>query len=209
MVVRMNKYVSETVRMVSDSIRLTSEEACPSNQGQLPLLQAFDDQCEIDEREKHDIKLVRPREKAPISLEPTEQPFDLIASCLQGLIIDPWHAAIALRRHHRHIPELHGQLSCLIAFTRPIHRLPIRPSPTYRQNQSGLLHQTAGYRQYRCKTVPALSILPAIIGRRLTFAALSLRHMFERFPSKSCPAVPTPCVRDSYPTFLISTIPPY
>ena len=49
-------------------------------------------------------------------------PFDLIAPFVQGVIVVPWCAAIALGWHHWHIPKLHGQLSGLIAFIRAIHQ---------------------------------------------------------------------------------------
>ena len=68
------------------------------------------------------IWFVKARKEAPKSIEPAEQPFDLIAPFVQGVIVVPWRAAIVLRGHHWHIPELHGQLSCLIAFIRPIHQ---------------------------------------------------------------------------------------
>lgn len=41
----------------------------------------------MDERNEHDIEFVEPREDAPKSLEPAEQPFDLITSLLQGPIV--------------------------------------------------------------------------------------------------------------------------
>ena len=67
-------------------------------------MQALDDQREIDERNEHDIEFFKPREDAPKSLEPTEQPFDLIASLIQGSIVFPGRESIVLGRHHRNIP---------------------------------------------------------------------------------------------------------
>jgi hypothetical protein len=63
----------------------------------------------------------KPREDAPKSLEPAEQPFDLIASFIHGSVIFPWRESILLGRHHRHIAYLQGQLPRRIAFIRPIH----------------------------------------------------------------------------------------
>ena len=76
--------------------------------GLLTLTQAVDDQREIDERDEHDIECFKPREDAPKSLEPAEQPFDLIAALIQGSIVRPGRESIVLGRHHRHIPSLHG-----------------------------------------------------------------------------------------------------
>jgi hypothetical protein len=75
----------------------------------------------MDECDDHDIALFTPREEAPQSFEPAEQPFDLIASCIQGSSLFPWRESIVLGRHHRPIPYLHGQLPRRIAFIRPIH----------------------------------------------------------------------------------------
>ena len=66
---------------------------------------------------KHTPSLLN-REEAPKSLEPAEQPFDLIAACIQGDQV-PWRAAIVFRGT-TDIPSS-GQLSCLIAFIRSIH----------------------------------------------------------------------------------------
>ena len=88
----------------------------------LTLPQALDDQRKIDERDEHDIEFFKPREEAPESLEPAEQPFDLIATLIQGAIICPWRESIVLGRDHRHIPSFHGQLPRRIAFIRPIHQ---------------------------------------------------------------------------------------
>ena len=66
-------------------------------------MQALHDQREIDERNEPDIELFKPREEAPKSLEPTEQPFDLMASLLQGSIVFPGRESIVRGRHHRHI----------------------------------------------------------------------------------------------------------
>ena len=83
----------------------------------------------MNERDEHDIELVKPREEAPKSFEPAEQPFDLMAACIQGAIVVPWRAAIVFRGHHRDIPEFHGQLSGLIAFIRSIHEQGDRARP--------------------------------------------------------------------------------
>jgi len=76
----------------------------------------------MDARNEQDIEFFKPREDAPKSLEPTEQPFDLIASLLQGSIVLPGRESIVLGRHHRHIPSLHGQFPRRVAFIRPIHQ---------------------------------------------------------------------------------------
>jgi hypothetical protein len=75
-----------------------------------------------DERDEHAIERFTPREDAPQSLEPAEQPFDLIAARIQGSIVLPWREPIVLGRPHRHLPSLHGQLPRRIAFIRPIHQ---------------------------------------------------------------------------------------
>lgn len=83
--------------------------------------QAINDQREIDERDEHDIEFFKPGEDAPKSLEPTEQPFDLVASRIQGSIVFPRRESIVLGRYHRYIASLHRQLPPLIAFIRSIH----------------------------------------------------------------------------------------
>jgi hypothetical protein len=94
----------------------------------------------MDERDEHALELFKPRENAPKSLEPTEQPFDLVASLLQGAIVFPWRASIVLGRHHRHRPSIPGQLPRGIAFIRPIHQQGdgARPVPEAVQPRSPL-----------------------------------------------------------------------
>lgn len=72
--------------------------------GLLKLTQTLDDQCDMDERDEHDIEFFKPREEAPKSLASAEEPFDLIAARIQGTIICPGRESIVFGRHHRHIP---------------------------------------------------------------------------------------------------------
>ena len=76
----------------------------------------------MDERNAHDIECFKPREEAPKSLELAAQPFDLMASLIQGSIVFPWRASIVRGRPPRTIPYIHGQLPRRIAFLRPIHQ---------------------------------------------------------------------------------------
>ena len=76
----------------------------------------------MDERNEQDIECFKPREDAPKSLEPTEQPFDLMALRIQGSSVLPGRESIVLGWHPRHLPELHGQFPRRVAFIRPIHQ---------------------------------------------------------------------------------------
>ena len=62
------------------------------------LSQAIDDEREVGEGDEHEIESFEPREDAPKSGEPTEQPFDLGSPLAHCAVVFPPRDAILLER---------------------------------------------------------------------------------------------------------------
>jgi hypothetical protein len=55
----------------------------------LTLSEGLDDQGEVEEGEEDDIEFVEAGEDAAEAFEPAEEPLDLVALAVQGLIVEP------------------------------------------------------------------------------------------------------------------------
>jgi len=76
----------------------------------LTLTEGLDDQGEVEESEEDDIEFVEAREDAAEAFEPAEEPLDLVALAVQGLIVEPGMQAIAARGDHREEAKVQSQL---------------------------------------------------------------------------------------------------
>ena len=87
----------------------------------LTLLECLDAEGEVDEGDEHEIELVEAGEDAVKALEATEESLDLIASCVQRLVVPPGLAAVRIRRHNQDKAQIKRQLARLIALIGAVH----------------------------------------------------------------------------------------
>ena len=80
----------------------------------LTLTEGLDDQGEVKESQKDDVEFIAAREDAAAAFEPAEQPLDLVALAVQGLIVLPGLQAIACGRNHRKEAKVQSQLESLV-----------------------------------------------------------------------------------------------
>src|SRR5206468_8502388 len=78
--------------------------------------QPIGDEREVDEGDEHEVELLEPREDTAKALEPTEQPFDLIASLVHGAVVLPRRDAVLLGWNHGDKPKIERVLPGLVAF---------------------------------------------------------------------------------------------
>ena len=93
-----------------------------TDQGVLTLTQGFDDEGEVEEREKDNIELVEAGEDAAEALKSAEEPLNLIASAVHGAIVLPGFQAIVAGRRHGNPAEIERQLPGLVIFIGAVHQ---------------------------------------------------------------------------------------
>ena len=80
----------------------------------LTLSEGLDDQSEVKESQKDNGEFIEAREDAAEAFESAEEPLDLVALAVHGVIILPGIQAIALGRNDREVAEIQSQLERLV-----------------------------------------------------------------------------------------------
>ena len=76
----------------------------------------------MQEARKHRVEPFEPRVDAPVALESSEQPLDLIPQLVQILVVVPFDFPVGLRRHDRRHPQGFYKATGLVAFVGVVHR---------------------------------------------------------------------------------------
>ena len=87
----------------------------------MTLFNCLNDESKIDERSKHNIKLIISGRHAPETFKSTEQAFYLIAFFVQFMVIIPRANPAWIRGNDRIIAETFNKSLCFVALIGPVH----------------------------------------------------------------------------------------
>jgi len=87
----------------------------------LTLFKSIDDEGEVDEGHKHDVKLVKTGEDPPEAFESPKQSLDFVAPLVHFLVVFPWGDAVLPGWHNGRKSQIQDQLPRFIPLVRPIH----------------------------------------------------------------------------------------
>src|SRR3990172_6227470 len=82
--------------------------------GRLTLSEGLDDQSEVKESQKDNVEFIEAREDAAEAFASAEEPLDLVALAVHGVIILPGIQAIVAGRNHREEAKVQSQLERLV-----------------------------------------------------------------------------------------------